>query len=53
VHDASGVLDADGPHKYQNPRLVSEGMGCELPRLPEISLPGTQAAVAPEAAPAA
>jgi parallel beta-helix repeat protein len=35
------VLDADGPHKYDNPKLVEAAdLQCDLPRLPPIEMPG-------------
>ncbi|HZP64861.1 MAG TPA: hypothetical protein VFB32_01010, partial [Rudaea sp.] len=35
------VLDADGPHKYDNPRLLDKAeVGCDLPRLPPVEIPG-------------
>lgn len=38
VKDASGVLNADGPHKYDNPNADTAPYQCELPRLPEVVL---------------
>jgi parallel beta-helix repeat protein len=32
------VLNADGPNKYGNPRLVTEDLRCELPRLGAVTL---------------
>lgn len=32
------VLNADGPGKYKNPRVVSAEMRCELPRLSPVTL---------------
>ncbi len=35
------VLDADGPHKYDNPKLMDKAeLQCELPKLPAVELPG-------------
>ena len=45
---ASGVLDADGPDKYKNPRLVSEELRCKLAPLSPVTLsPASPAASAP------
>ena len=46
---ASGVLNADGPNKYKNPRLVSEDLRCKLAPLSEVKL----VPIAPVAASAA
>ncbi|WP_457096438.1 parallel beta-helix domain-containing protein [Lysobacter sp. P5_B9] len=53
VEGASGVLNADGPHKYKNPGLVGDAVRCTLPALPAIVLPGATQAGAPPAAKAA
>ncbi|MGM9490566.1 parallel beta-helix domain-containing protein [Ideonella sp. YS5] len=34
----AGVLNADGPNKYKNPRLVTDEMRCDLPRLSQVTL---------------
>jgi parallel beta-helix repeat protein len=44
---ASGVLNADGPNKYKDPRLVTETMRCRLAPLPAVTLPAAGAASAP------
>ena len=34
------VLNADGPHKYDNPKLMDQAeLQCELPKLPAVELP--------------
>jgi parallel beta-helix repeat protein len=58
VDGVSGVLNADGPNKYQNPSLVGEQMRCTLPPLPAIALPsgprsGSDAAGTAKAVPSA
>lgn len=53
VEGASGVLNADGPNKYKNPSLAGDAVRCSLPRLPQVSLPGSGAATTAKAAPAA
>jgi parallel beta-helix repeat protein len=53
VEGASGVLNADGPNKYKSPSLVGERVRCSLPRLPQVSLPGSSAAATAQAAPSA
>jgi parallel beta-helix repeat protein len=45
---ASGVLDADGPNKYKNPRLVDDQVRCKLAPLPAVKL-SPVAPVAPAA----
>jgi len=35
---ASGVLDADGPNKYKNPRLVTDALRCKLAPLSPVTL---------------
>ncbi len=35
-----GVLNADRPHKYQNPSTDTRPYQCELPKLPPVTLPG-------------
>ena len=47
------TLNADGPEKYKNPRLVSAQVRCRLPALPAVALPAAGAAPAAKAAPAA
>jgi hypothetical protein len=44
---ASGVLNADGPHKYKDPKVVTDALRCKLAPLPAVTL------AAPGAAPAA
>jgi len=35
------VLNADGPHKYDNPKVIDKAeLQCELPKLPSIELAG-------------
>lgn len=34
----AGVLNADGPGKYKNPRVVTDELKCDLPRLSPVSL---------------
>ncbi|HJW45572.1 MAG TPA: parallel beta-helix domain-containing protein [Lysobacter sp.] len=58
VDGASGVLNADGPNKYQNPSLMGEQTRCTLPPLPAITLPsgprsGSDAASTATAVPSA
>jgi parallel beta-helix repeat protein len=48
---ASGVLNADGPNKYKDPRMVTEAMRCRLAPLSPVTLPAAGAAPAPAAAP--
>lgn len=36
------VLNADGPNKYGNPRLVTEDLRCDLPRLSPVTLPSAK-----------
>lgn len=33
------VLNADGPHKYDNPKVDKTSFQCELPKLPAVELP--------------
>ncbi|HEX6832025.1 MAG TPA: parallel beta-helix domain-containing protein [Rudaea sp.] len=33
------VLNADGPHKYDNPKVDKASFDCELPKLPAVELP--------------
>jgi hypothetical protein len=33
------VLNADGPHKYKNPKVEKTPFQCELPKLAAIDLP--------------
>jgi parallel beta-helix repeat protein len=47
---ASGVLNADGPHKYKDPKVVSEALRCKLAPLSPVVL---AAAAAPAGASAA
>ena len=35
----SGVLNADGPGKYKNPRMVTDELRCDLPHLNPVTLP--------------
>jgi len=35
---ASGVLDADGPHKYKSPHLVTDAVRCKLAPLSAVTL---------------
>ena len=45
---ASGVLNADGPNKYKNPRLINDEVRCKLAPLSPVTLsPATPAASAP------
>jgi parallel beta-helix repeat protein len=51
---ASGVLNADGPHKYKDPKVVTEALRCKLAPLSPVVLTGVAAtAAAPAAASAA
>ena len=50
---AATTLNADGPNKYKNPRVVTEEVRCALPGLPVVNLPGNDAAPSAKAAPAA
>lgn len=50
---AAATLNADGPNKYKNPRVVTEEVRCGLPGLPVVNLPGNDAAPSAKAAPAA
>ena len=50
---AAATLNADGPNKYKNPRVVTEEVRCTLPGLPVVNLPGSDAAPSAKAAPAA
>ena len=50
---AATTLNADGPNKYKNPRMVTDEVRCKLPPLPVVTLPGDSAATAAKAAPAA
>ncbi|HJV67997.1 parallel beta-helix domain-containing protein [Ideonella sp.] len=34
----AGVLNADGPGKYKNPRMVTDELRCDLPRLSQVNL---------------
>jgi parallel beta-helix repeat protein len=34
----AGVLNADGPNKYKNPRMVTDELRCDLPRLSQVTL---------------
>jgi len=35
------VLNADGPHKYDNPKVMDRAeLQCDLPKLPAVELPG-------------
>lgn len=44
---ASGVLNADGPHKYKDPKVVTDALRCKLAPLSPVTL------TAPVASPAA
>jgi len=34
------VLNADGPHKYDNPKVMDRAeLQCELPKLPAVEIP--------------
>jgi parallel beta-helix repeat protein len=46
---ASGVLNADGPHKYKDPKVVSEAVRCKLAPLPAVLLAPAGAASAASA----
>ncbi|MDR7133587.1 parallel beta-helix repeat protein [Lysobacter niastensis] len=50
---AAATLNADGPNKYKNPRVVTEEVRCTLPGLPVVNLPGSDAAPSAKVAPAA
>ena len=50
---AAATLNADGPNKYKNPRVVTDEVRCTLPGLPVVTLPGSDAAPSARAAPAA
>lgn len=50
---AAATLNADGPNKYKNPRVVTDEVRCTLPGLPVVNLPGSDAAPSAKAAPAA
>ena len=50
---ASGVLNADGPNKYKDPRLVSDALRCKLAPLSAVTLKASAAAVPASAASAA
>ena len=43
---ASGVLNADGPHKYKDPRVVSDAVRCKLAPLSPVTLTPAGAASA-------
>jgi parallel beta-helix repeat protein len=43
---ASGVLNADGPNKYKDPRMVSDALRCKLAPLSPVTLGAPGAAVA-------
>lgn len=49
---AAATLNADGPNKYKNPRVVTEEVRCGLPGLPVVTLPDNHAAPSAKAAPA-
>jgi parallel beta-helix repeat protein len=42
---ASGVLNADGPNKYKDPRMVSDALRCKLAPLSPVALGAPGAAV--------
>ena len=35
---ASGVLNADGPHKYKDPKVVTDALRCKLAPLSPVTL---------------
>jgi parallel beta-helix repeat protein len=39
-NDGVEVLNADGPNKYNNPKVDKSSFVCELPKLPPVELPG-------------
>ena len=43
---ASGVLNADGPHKYKDPKVVTDALRCKLAPLPAVTLMPPVAAAA-------
>ena len=43
---ASGVLNADGPHKYKDPKVVTEALRCKLAPLSPVTLAPAGAASA-------
>ena len=50
---ASGVLNADGPNKYKDPRLVSDALRCKLAPLSAVVLKAAGSSAAASAASAA
>ena len=46
---ASGVLNADGPHKYKDPKVVTEALRCKLAPLSPVTLTPAVAASAASA----
>jgi parallel beta-helix repeat protein len=46
---ASGVLNADGPHKYKDPKVVSDALRCKLAPLSPVTLT-TPGALSPASA---
>lgn len=52
VEDAGvDVLDADGPHKYKDPKIVTARMRCTLPPLPAAVLRGAAGGARPSTPP--
>ena len=47
---ASGVLNADGPNKYKNPRMVADSLRCKLAPLSPVTLAAAGAAPSASAA---
>lgn len=50
---ASGVLNADGPNKYKDPRMVSDALRCKLAPLSAVTLKAAAGAAPASAASAA
>jgi hypothetical protein len=50
---ASGVLNADGPNKYKDPRMVSDALRCKLAPLSAVMLKAAAATAPASAASAA
>ena len=46
---ASGVLDADGPHRYKDPKVVTDALRCKLAPLSPVRLAPPLAAAGPAA----
>jgi parallel beta-helix repeat protein len=47
---ASGVLNADGPHKYKDPKVISDALRCKLAPLSPVTLTAPGASSAASAA---